>query len=96
VEDLTQKVTTHLFVCCRQRDRKSCCASKGAAEWVDQLKSWVKTEGLKGQVKVSKSSCLGHCESGVTAVLYPQNQWLHKISEDDLTQIKKMIKKYAN
>ena len=59
------------------------------------LKAWVKSEGLKNQIKVSKSSCLGHCETGVTAVIYPQNQWFHRLKEKDLQEIKQLLLNYA-
>ena len=91
MKDLSKNVSAHLFVCCRSRDEKACCASKGSEELVSQLKSWIKENQLKDSIKVSKSSCLGHCESGITACLYPQNQWFENINENDLPEIKKML-----
>ncbi len=62
---------------------------------VKDLKSWVKEEGLKSKVKVSKSSCLGHCESGITACIYPQNEWFHELEPKNLQALKNMLAEYA-
>ena len=95
MDTLDYKAKAHLLVCCRKREDKPCCSKKNAEELVSQLKEWVRSENLKKKIKVSKSSCLGFCESGITACLYPQNQWLHNISLRDLEKIKTMLKKHA-
>ena len=95
MESIEKNHKTHLFICCRSRENKACCSSKGSEQWVSDLKAWAKSEGLKSKIKVSKSSCLGHCETGITAVIYPQNQWFHHLSEKDLPEIKELLSKYA-
>ena len=96
MESIDKELKAHLFICCRNRDDgKACCYSKGSEQWVSQLKEWIKSEGLKNQIKVSKSSCLGYCETGVTAVFYPQNQWYHRLDEEDLGQLKQVLLNYA-
>lgn len=85
--------TAHLFICCRSRDNgKACCSSKGAETLVTELKAWVKSEGLKKQIRVSRSSCLDHCEKGIAAVLYPQNQWFTDIATTDIESLKDLLK----
>ena len=95
MKEIDKSVKAHLLVCCRQRDGKPCCSSKGAEELVTNLKSWVKNNGLKDEIKVTKSSCLGHCENGITATLYPHNKWwvdIDKSHEDELkSQLLKTI-----
>ena len=87
------KTQAHFFICCRQKDEgKACCAEKGAQQLLQDLKTWVKEEKLKPHIRVSSSSCLGHCEKGITAVLYPQNQWFTDISLQDIEEIKKQLK----
>jgi (2Fe-2S) ferredoxin len=96
MEATTTKLNAHLFICCREREgNKACCSKKGAESLFEELKSWVKSEGLKAKIKVSKSSCLGHCEEGITACLYPQNQWFTHIKKDNLEDLQKMLTKYA-
>lgn len=62
---------------------------------VKDLKAWAKNEGLKEQIKVSQSSCLGLCEKGITACLYPQNQWFERLEHSDLDQIKELLRESA-
>ncbi len=89
MQELNFKPQAHLFICTRERkEGKDCCSAQGAEEMVDELKSWVKKEGLKKQIKVSRSSCLGYCESGITACIYPQNQWFHQLTPSDIPQLK--------
>lgn len=96
MEPLSYSPKTHLFICCRARDNgKACCSSKGAEEMMNQLKSWVKKEQLFNEIKVSSTSCLGYCETGVSACVYPQNQWIHQLSQKDLPKIKEMLLNYA-
>ena len=95
MKTIDKKLTHHLFVCCRQRDGKPCCSSQGAEELVTKLKKWVKEEALNDQVKVTKSSCLGHCETGITACLYPENLWLQNLSLNDEEQIQSLLKNSA-
>ena len=95
MEKLDFKPKTHLFICCRERVDKACCSGKGAEEMVSELKKWIKSESLHWDIKVSRSSCLGYCESGVSACIYPQNQWFHQLEASDLPKIKEMLLKYA-
>ena len=96
MESLPQKAKAHFFLCCRERqDGKSCCYKKGAEDMVKELKLWTKEMGLNQHIKVSKSSCLGFCESGITGVVYPHNQWFHKISPENLDEIKEFLIKSA-
>ena len=62
---------------------------------VNELKQWIKSESLHWDIKVSRSSCLGYCESGISACAYPQNQWFHRLTPEDLPELKKMLVKYA-
>lgn len=82
---------THLFVCCRERDGKPACGSKNATILVKNLKAWIKENNLKDAIKCSSSSCLGHCEDGITACLYPQKQWFTNISLKDEEALKEIL-----
>lgn len=95
MDPLQFKPQAHFIICCRSKENKKCCSLKSADELVDQLKSWVKKENLKNKIKISKSSCLGFCESGITACLYPQNQWFHNVKLEDMENLKDMLKKCA-
>jgi len=41
----------------------------------------------KGKIGVSESRCLGRCERGPVAVVYPDNVWYQYIDEDDVDEI---------
>jgi (2Fe-2S) ferredoxin len=33
------------------------------------------------EVRVNASGCLGHCERGISAVLYPQGEWFFDLTD---------------
>lgn len=95
MQSVDKTLKAHLFICTKNKANKSCCYDKGAESLFLELKEWVAKEQLKRKIKVSASTCLGFCETGITAVIYPQNQWFHHISQQDVPKIKQMLKSYA-
>lgn len=64
----------HLFICTNQPDNPSKCGSKGSENMRRELKErCAKAFGKK--VRVNASGCLGYCEQGIAAVIYPQSEW---------------------
>ena len=41
----------------------------------------------QGKIGISESRCLGRCENGPVAVVYPDNVWYQYIDEDDIDEI---------
>jgi (2Fe-2S) ferredoxin len=41
----------------------------------------------EGKIGVSESRCLGRCENGPVAVVYPDNVWYQYIDEEDVDEI---------
>lgn len=86
------KVTTdevfkcHLFVCTNRRNEGEDCASKGAEKLRDQIKKMAKTE-FGNKVRINASGCLGQCEKGVAAVLYPSQTWFFQVDTGDESAI---------
>lgn len=86
----SSKLKAHLFVC------TSCTYS--CADGVDSspeealhmrrnLKNRAREIYSKNEVRVSASTCLGECEHGIAAVMYPSGQWflgLRPTDEDKL------------
>ncbi len=93
MDKLDYKPKAHLLICNRSREGKKCCAAKGSEELRDNLKKWIKSENLHKDLKVSFTSCLGYCSSGIAACLYPKNQWFHNISLEDEKDLKKKLLK---
>jgi (2Fe-2S) ferredoxin len=80
----------HIFFCTNQReDGKSCCSQFGAGAFYRYVKDKCRDEGKlgKGKIGVSESRCLGRCEFGPVAVVYPDNIWYQCIDEHDLDDI---------
>ena len=72
----------HLFVCTNRRENGKSCADAGGAEIRDALKT--KCKGLD-EVRVNASGCLGFCERGVVAVIYPEAKWFFDLKNDSKT-----------
>lgn len=97
MKQVQKKTNVHLFICCcyREGDKVS-CAGRGSEALVKELKEWTTREELKDFIKVSRSSCLGFCERGMTACLYPHNRWFIDITPSDSKKIAAMLKENIN
>lgn len=80
-----------LFICCREREGKPSCGGRGSLELVGEIKKWIKDNGHKSSMAVRQTSCLGHCDDGVAALLYPDNKWLTNIAKEDLEALKSLL-----
>jgi len=89
-----KKLKAHLFICTNMRDGKQSCGGSGSMDLVDELKSWVKEENLKGEIRINKSGCLGPCEQGIVAVCYPQGRWYTELKKKDVGKLKEDLKKH--
>lgn len=69
----------HVLVCTNVRDPskgKPSCGLNGGTELRERLKKAVKERGLKGQVKITGTSCLDFCPNqGCVVAYYPENEW---------------------
>lgn len=82
--------TRHIFFCNNQRkEGKDCCAKLGAKQMYRYAKDKCRNEGKlgAGKIGISESRCLGRCEFGPVAVVYPDNIWYQYIDEDDIDEI---------
>ncbi len=66
---------------------KTCCAERGAERILEKLKGFVRANGLKGRVRVSRSGCMDLCEQGVTVMVYPDNRWYSHVTLETAHQI---------
>jgi hypothetical protein len=54
-----------------------------------ELKRFAKEQGWGARVRVNASGCLGRCEEGIAAVLYPQSEWFTELTpESGLPRLK--------
>lgn len=85
---------THLFICTNgQPDQPGKCAHKGSLDLLQNVKK--NAMDLGPGLRINRSGCLGQCEKGITAVLYPQGQWFYQLNKDDdstlLTHLQKLV-----
>ena len=80
----------HLFFCTNQRpDGAACCGKRGAQALRDYAKARIKELGLAeaGGVRVNTAGCLGRCDEGPVAVVYPEAVWYTYVDRDDVDEI---------
>jgi (2Fe-2S) ferredoxin len=71
----------HLFICTNGNpDDPKKCASKGALELHAQVKEMACQDFNPKEVRINRSGCLGYCEKGITAVLYPDSRWFYELT----------------
>ena len=80
----------HLFICTNEKKKDKSCGPKGGIELREKLKKSLK-EKYGNQLRVNASGCLGPCEKGVNAVLYPQGKWFHFLTEKDVDMLEEFI-----
>ncbi len=80
----------HLLICTNQRpEGKACCANHHAAARCTEAKLRIKDYGLAGpgRIRVSSAGCLGRCDEGPVAVVYPEGVWYQYHDEQDIQAI---------
>ncbi len=84
----------HLFVCTNTKEKGASCGAKGSVELRNALKNMCQDDarGWHGRVRVNASGCLGRCEKGITAVLYPKGQWFENLGAGDTAVLEKALK----
>ena len=90
-----RKLEAHVFVCCnvREGDRRS-CGKSGGSELRDRLKVLCADpeRGWAGRVRVNQAGCLGRCEEGLVAVIYPQGEWFTDLKPEDTDPVMTTLK----
>ena len=82
----------HIFFCNNVRaDGQQFCSDNGAKEFYRYAKDQCRANSTLGkcQLGVSESRCLGRCEDGPVAVVYPDNIWYQYVDEEDVDEILK-------
>ncbi len=78
----------HLFVCVNQRDPGvTCCSHTGGEAILEELKGYVKANGLQGKVRVSKSGCMDLCAQGPNVMVEPDHRWYRHVMLEDVEKI---------
>ncbi|NBX77530.1 MAG: (2Fe-2S) ferredoxin domain-containing protein [Proteobacteria bacterium] len=94
VDSQTCKVAVFVCVNDRQTERAS-CAKVGGLEFYQQLKEKVKTLGLYNTHWITRTGCLGFCNSvGTTVAVFKKGQdpiWYNEVKMEHLETIWKEI-----
>ncbi len=75
---------THVFVCTNGSDKPGKCGNKNSEALRQELKQ--KCKGLP-DVRINSSGCLGFCEKGIAAVIYPQAKWFFELTDADCEKL---------
>lgn len=81
----------HLFICTANPENPGKCGGKGSEELRKRLKNRCSKEFGKN-VRINSSGCLGHCEFGIAAVLYPQTKWFLQLNQNDDEKLYEAVK----
>lgn len=75
-----------VLVCTNEKpDGRNCCAQKMSLELYHKLKLAI--AAADPHIRVSKTGCLGNCESGATIAIMPDNVYLGEVKESDIEEI---------
>ena len=80
------ELKAHLFVCTSctyNRPSGEESSPEEAFKMRKNLKNRIRELYSKKEVRVSASTCLGECERGIAAVIYPKGQWLLGLRPSD-------------
>ena len=77
----------HIFVCTNRREGDEISCTQRGEEICELLKSYVKTNGLKGKVRVSRSGCFDLCAQGPNVMVFPDHVWYRQVTLTDLDEI---------
>lgn len=73
----------HVFVCVTGKT----CPGQGSEEVLAALRAEIKNLGLKEDIRINKSGCLGQCGNGPMVVVYPDAVWYAHVQPADCEEI---------
>lgn len=93
MQQIHQKPLKHILVCTNERENeRESCSKVNGYEIFRELKDWTKANGLASLVWVTRTGCLGFCNSvGATIVIYPDELWFREVKKEEVQKIKDFI-----
>lgn len=78
---------TVVMICVNRRFRmdEPSCAARGSEDLANRLEAEITERGI--DVKVERSVCMGHCQTGPTVRLAPSGRFYHGPSADEVPGI---------
>jgi predicted metal-binding protein len=83
---------SHLFICTNSPDKPGKCGHKNSEAMRRELKERCKSESWSQNVRINSSGCLGFCERGISAVLYPEANWFFDLTDKDCDVLFQAVK----
>lgn len=77
-----KNITKHVLVCTNVD-----CAEKNSIALVSKLRQQVKESGRYGDIKITRTSCMGRCGEGPAVVVYPDGIWYQKVGPEDAQEL---------
>lgn len=77
----------YIFVCENARAGGASCCGPAATGFVEYLRQYIKSKGLAGTIRVSRTGCLDVCANGPNIVVFPDNVWYAGVTRADLDAI---------
>jgi predicted metal-binding protein len=72
----------HLFICTNSPNKPNKCGSKNAELLRQKIKDTCKEKysaDVASEIRINSAGCLGQCERGIAAVMYPEGQWFYDL-----------------
>ncbi len=81
-------VQRHIFICnAKKPEGIPDCTEKSGQDIMEAFKSAIYNRNKESEILVSGSSCLGICNFGPAAVVYPEGHWYSGIKIDEVEKI---------
>jgi NADH-quinone oxidoreductase subunit F/NADP-reducing hydrogenase subunit HndC len=78
----------HLFVCTQQKpEGVPSCAASGSLAVLERIDREIQARGLDNEVQLTTSGCMGLCDEGPVAVVYPAGVWYRRVQASDVPEI---------
>src|SRR4051812_48899971 len=78
----------HVFVCTQEKPKDvPCCAASASGAVLEALGKELALRGLRDDVQVTTTNCMGTCENGPVLIAYPGSVWYSKVTPQDVPEI---------
>ncbi|ABK42576.1 ferredoxin, 2Fe-2S [Magnetococcus marinus MC-1] len=80
----------HVFVCMNRRPEghpRGSCQASGSQGTFEAFNTELEKRGMYEQVFVTGTFCMGPCDRGPVAVVYPEGVWYGNVKPEDVSEI---------
>ena len=88
--EMMARFEKHIFICSNKRDSsdsRGSCTDRGSAPIIDHFKKRIKELGLNKSIRVNTAGCLDACKFGPAIVVYPEQVWYGRVTDEDVEEI---------